>query len=70
MIRPGWTMEQQEGIRFYTRILNTFALLGVVLFTIMTLTTGKPRGWVMVAAVILFWAGITFFMRRMKKGQP
>ncbi|MFD0416812.1 hypothetical protein [Streptomyces sp. NPDC127108] len=70
MVRPGWTMEQQAGVRFYTRLTNIFALLLVTLFTALTLASGRHRGWAAVAVVVLLWAGFTLYMKRTKKGQP
>ncbi|EPH46035.1 hypothetical protein ABT390_02355 [Streptomyces aurantiacus] len=70
MGRLGWTMEQQAGIRFYTRLTNIFTLLLIALFTALTLFSGRHRGWVVVAAIIVAWACFTLYMRRTKKGQP
>ncbi|MBB5102181.1 hypothetical protein [Streptomyces spectabilis] len=70
MGRPGWTREQQAGIRFYTRITNILTLVFVVLFSTLAIATGRHRLWVVIGAVALFWACFTLFMKRTGKGQP
>ncbi|MFD9905019.1 hypothetical protein [Streptomyces sp. NPDC059063] len=63
-------MEQQAGVRHFTKLTHVFALLLTLLFAILTLFTGRHRGWIAVAAVILIWGCFTLYMRRAKKGQP
>ncbi|MFJ2771109.1 hypothetical protein [Streptomyces sp. NPDC087300] len=66
----GWTMEQQAGVRHYARLANIFALLLVLLFTGLTLSTGRHRGWIAVAVIVLLWACFTVYMKRTKKERP
>ncbi|MER5304566.1 hypothetical protein ABT039_34575 [Streptomyces lasiicapitis] len=70
MRRLGWTMEQQAGVRFYLRITNSLTLVFVALFSTLAISTGRHRLWVVIAAVILLWAGFTLYIKRTKRGQP
>ncbi|MFD5699477.1 hypothetical protein [Streptomyces lasiicapitis] len=70
MGRLGWTIEQQAGVRFYLRITNILTLVFVALFSTLAISTGRHLLWVVIAAVILLWAGFTLYMKRTKKGQP
>ncbi|GGR74977.1 hypothetical protein GCM10010252_11710 [Streptomyces aureoverticillatus] len=70
MGRLGWTMEQQAGVRFFARVTNILTLVFVVLFSILAISTGRHRLWIVIAAVALLWACFTLYMNRTKKGQP